>query len=148
MEMSASYQFAAPPATVWNLLIDPDVVGTCLPGCKRLVAIAEDRYRAELTLAVASISGQYSGTVAILDKQPPHSYRLLVEGSGKPGFVKGEAVIELVGQADDTTLVSVKGEGQVGGLIARVGQRLLGSVSKMMMDGFFSCMQGKVGTRD
>jgi len=144
MDVSASYKFAAPPATVWNLLIDPEVVGTCLPGCERLEAIGEDRYRAELMLAVASVSGQYSGTVAILDKRPPHSYRLVVEGSGKPGFVKGEVVIELVGQPDETTTVHVKGEGQVGGLIARVGQRLLGSVSKMMMDRFFACLQQKV----
>ena len=143
MEVSASYRFAAPPATVWTLLIDPDVVGACLPGCERLEPLGDDRYRAELTLAVASISGQYSGTVTILDKRPPQSYRLIVEGNGKPGFVKGEVVIELAAEPDDSTTVRVKGEGQVGGLIARVGQRLLSSVSKMMMDRFFACLQEK-----
>jgi carbon monoxide dehydrogenase subunit G len=143
MDVSASYRFAAPPAIVWALLIDPDVVGSCLPGCERLEPLGDDRYRAELTLAVASISGQYSGTVTILDKRPPQSYRLVVEGNGKPGFVKGEVIIELAAEPDDTTTVHVKGEGQVGGLIARVGQRLLSSVSKMMMDRFFSCLQQK-----
>jgi carbon monoxide dehydrogenase subunit G len=143
MDVSASYKFAAPQASVWTLLNDPDIVGGCLPGCDRLEPLGDDRYRAELTLAVASVSGQYSGTVTILDNRPPHSYRLVVEGSGKPGFVKGEVVIELVGQPDETTTVHVKGEGQVGGLIARVGQRLLGSVSKMMMDRFFACLQQK-----
>jgi hypothetical protein len=67
-----------------------------------------------------------------------------VEGSGTPGFVKGEVVIELAGQPDETTTVHVKGDGQVGGLIARVGQRLLSSVTKMMMDRFFACLQQKV----
>ena len=142
--MSASYRFAAPPSTVWALLIDPDVVGSCLPGCERLEPLGDDRYKAQLTLAVASISGQYSGTVTILDKRAPATYRLVVEGNGKPGFVKGEAIIELAGEADGTTTVRVKGDGQVGGLIARVGQRLLSSVSKMMMDRFFQCMQGKI----
>jgi carbon monoxide dehydrogenase subunit G len=33
---------------------------------------------------------------------------------------------------------------EVGGTIARVGQRLIGSVSKMMMDRFFSCLQGRI----
>ena len=46
---------------------------------------------------------------------------------------------------EDGTVVSVKGSGQVGGLVARVGQRLLGSVSKMMMDRFFSCLQTRAG---
>lgn len=140
MDLSASYTFAAPAATVWNLLIDPNVVASCLPGCDRLEPIGEDRYRASLTLTVAAISGEYTGTVAILDKQAPRSYRLVVEGTGKAGFVKGEASVELTEQ-DGSTIVNVKGQGQVGGLIARVGQRLLGSVSKMMMDRFFACLQ-------
>jgi carbon monoxide dehydrogenase subunit G len=140
MDLAASYTFAAPPTAVWNLLIDPIVVAECLPGCDRLEPIGEDQYRASLTLAVAAVSGQYTGTVAILDKRPPHSYRLVVEGTGKAGFVKGEATVELVEQ-NDTTIVNVKGQGQVGGLMARVGQRLLGTASKMMMDRFFGCLQ-------
>jgi hypothetical protein len=143
MDLSASYTFASSATTVWDLLIDPEVVASCLPGCDRLEPLGGDRYRAELTLAVAAVSGQYTGTVAILDKRPPHSYRLVVEGAGKAGFAKGEATIELR-EEGETTTVSVTGQSQVGGLIARVGQRLLGAVSKMMMDRFFACLQQKV----
>jgi carbon monoxide dehydrogenase subunit G len=146
MDLSASYAFPSSAAIVWNLLIDPEVVASCLPGCDRLEPLGDDRYRAELTLAVAAVSGQYTGTVAILDKRPPHSYRLVVEGTGKAGFVKGEATVELTEEAQ-TTIVKVTGQGQVGGLIARVGQRLLGSVSKMMMDRFFACLEQRVAAR-
>ncbi len=144
MDLSGSYTFAAPPDTVWTLLNDPEVVASCLPGCDRLEPIGEDRYRADLTLAIAAVTGRYAGTVAILDKRPPHSYRLVVQGQGNPGFVMGEATVELVAQ-QESTVVNVAGQGQVGGLIARVGQRLLGSVSKMMMDRFFGCLQAKAG---
>src|SRR5262245_3774272 len=145
MDVTGSYAFAAPPDVVWKLLVDPVVIAACLPGCDGLEPIGEDRYRATLTLTVASIGGSYSGTVAMLDKNPPHSYRLLVEGKGKPGFVNGEATVELVPDGDATT-VRVIGRGDVGGLIARVGQRLLGSVSKMMMDRFFGSLQKSVRT--
>lgn len=145
MELSASYTFAASPSVVWNLLIDPEVVAACLPGCEGLEQIGEDHYRVALKLAVAAISGQYTGTVAILDKRAPSSYRLLVEGSGGPGFVKGEANVELTAQ-NELTVVNVRGQAQVGGLMARVGQRLLVAASKMMMDRFFSCLQQRVVT--
>src|SRR5262245_27848225 len=112
MELSASYTFSAPPHEVWNLLQDPAVIAACLPGCERLEPIGEDRYSAVLTLSVAAISGQYSGTVALLDKNPPRSYRLVVEGTGKAGFVNGEAAVELVDQ-NGVTVVSVQGRGQV-----------------------------------
>ena len=142
MDLTGSYVFAVPPETVWNLLNDPEVIADCLPGCERLDLIGPEQYRAALNLVVAAVSGQYTGTVSIFDKQPPQSYRLVVEGTGKRGFVKGEATIELV-ELSGTTIVNVNGQGQVGGLIARVGQRLLGSVSIMMMNRFFSRLQYK-----
>ena len=71
------------------------------------------------------------------DMVPHTSYRLTVEGKGRPGFVKGSAAITL--RADGaTTIVDVTGTVQTGGPIARLGQRLIGSVSKMMLDRFFA----------
>jgi uncharacterized protein len=149
VEVNGRYVFNAPPDKVWALLNDPDVIASCLPGCERLEPLGNDRYRANLSLAVAAISGSYAGTVSIVDKRPPLSYRLLVDGSGKAGFVKGEARIELAAAdgATNETVVLVGGDGQVGGLMARVGQRLLGSVSQMMMDRFFACLREKVEAR-
>jgi len=143
MDLSGSYSFAAPASIVYNLLVDPDAVASCLPGCRCLEPLGDDRYRAELTMAVAMIGGSYSGTVAILDKLPPNSFRLVVEGSGQTGFVKGEARIDLVAHGD-ATIVNLHANGQVGGLLARVGQRLLGTASKMLVDQFFARVDAKI----
>ncbi len=142
MQLTGTYPFDAPAARVWSLLNDPEIIAACLPGCDRLEPIGEDRFRANLSLAVAAISGQYSGTVTILEKCPPHSYRLAIDGSGKAGFVKGDAQVTLTEESGSTT-VRVTGDGHVGGLFARVGQRLLGSISQMMMDRFFACLREK-----
>ena len=102
-----------------------------------------DRYQAKLVATVAAISGSYEGTVAMLDKVAPESYRLVFDGAGKHGFVNGESRITLR-EEGATTIVDVSGTMEVGGMIARMGQRLIGSVSKMMLDRFFACMAGKV----
>ena len=52
------------------------------------------------------------------------SYRLLAEGRGRPGFVRGQAAIALTPCANATTL-TVTGEVHAGGAIARVGQRII-----------------------
>ena len=143
MDITGTYTFAAPPERVWDLLMDPASIAACIPGCERLEPDGDDRYRARLAVALAAITGTYDGTVVISEKAPPGSYRLTVEGQGRPGFVKGNAVIAL--RADgDGTIVDIKGTVEAGGTIARLGQRLIGSVSKMMQDRFFACLQGKV----
>jgi carbon monoxide dehydrogenase subunit G len=143
MDITGTYSFPAPPARVWQLLMDPAVIAACIPGCETLEPTGEDRYRARLSVALAAITGTYDGTVQIADKVEPDSYRLTVEGQGKPGFVKGNVLISL--RADGTsTVVDVTGSVQTGGTIARLGQRLIGGVSKMMQDRFFACLQGKL----
>lgn len=149
MEISATYTFDAPRQQVWDLLIDPAVIAGCLPGCEALEPTGPDTYRAELTIGVAAITGRYSGVVRIADKQEPARYTLVVEGKGKPGFVTGSASVTLA-EADGgrRTSVAVAGSANVGGTIARVGQRLLGGVSKMTMDRFFACLRARAGVRD
>ena len=145
MNLSATYTFNASPQVVWTLLNDPTVIAECLPGCESLEPTGEHSYRAALTVGVAAISGRYVGTVTIADQNEPSSYRLIVDGSGRAGFVKGEANVSLAPAEDDQdqTLVTVDSRAQVGGTVARVGQRLLASVSKMMMDRFFDCLGKK-----
>lgn len=124
-------------------MLDPAAIASCIPGCERLEPDGPDRYKAAITIGMAAITGNYEGTVVIDNKVEPRSYHLTVEGQGRPGFVKGTAVITL--RADgDTTIVDVIGTAQSGGTIARLGQRLIGSAAKMMQDRFFSCMQTKL----
>jgi len=143
MDINGSYTFGAPPSRVWALLMDPSAIASCIPGCESLQPAGEDRYHARLTVALAAITGTYDGTVIISDKVTETSYRLTVEGQGRPGFVKGNAAIALRPDANGT-IVEVSGTVQTGGPIARVGQRLISGVSKMMQDRFFACLQGKL----
>ncbi len=143
MQLEATYAFEAPSERVWALLMDTEAVAGCLPGCKGLHPIGEDRYEAELAVAVAAISGNFKGTITLQDKVPPRSYRLLVDGTGKPGFVKGHADVTLVPDGEKTT-VQIKAVADAGGMIARVGQRLLEGVARMTMDRFYGCLAKRI----
>ncbi|HEY5617521.1 MAG TPA: carbon monoxide dehydrogenase subunit G [Vicinamibacterales bacterium] len=145
MEISGTYSFNASPERVWALLMDSAVISSCIPGCHALEPDGDNRFRARLTVAMAAITGTYDGVVTLSDFVPGASYRLTAEGQGRPGFVKGSALIAL--RPDGAaTIVDVSGTVQTGGTIARLGQRLIGSVSKLMMDRFFGCLQSKVET--
>jgi hypothetical protein len=128
----------------YRLLQDPEILAACMPGCEQLVKIAEDSYQMKMKMVLAAISGQFDGKVRIADPQPFHSFRLIVEGTGKIGFMKGEGRLTLAA-ADAGTEVAYDGDVQVGGTMAAVGQRLIETTSKMMIKRFFDKLSEKAG---
>ncbi len=140
MKVKGQYQVPAPRQQVWDALLDPDVLAQTLPGCEALEPIGPDQYRMKMKLAIASVQGLFEGKVRLKDPQPPHTYRLELEGRGKIGFVNGGGELTLEPAEADTTLVHYSGDVRVGGLIAGVGQRLMDMTSKMMIKRFFSSL--------
>jgi carbon monoxide dehydrogenase subunit G len=136
LKIDGNYTFKAPREKVWEVLHDPAIMAQCMPGCEELKEIAPDRYEATMRVGVAAVKGTYKGKVTIRDKQPPVHYVLSGEGSGGPGFMQGDVSIDLE-ESDGQTLLKYSADAQVGGLIASVGQRMLGGVAKMMLDQFF-----------
>ena len=144
MDITGSYTFAAPPDRVWALLMDPAVISSCIPGCERFEPDGEDRYKAALTVGMAAITGTYDGTVVITDKVAADVVSSDGRRPGAAGFVKGSADDHAARRRRRRPIVDVTGTVQTGGPIARLGQRLIGGVAKMMQDRFFACLQSKL----
>ena len=139
MELTATYEFSAPVAKAWALLMDTDAIARCLPGCRSLKPLGDDRYEVELKVVIAAIAGDFKGTVALQERNELASYKLAVEGSGRQGFVKGHALVRLEPEGD-VTHVHVAAQADVGGKIARVGQRMLEGVTRSTMKRFYKCL--------
>jgi len=139
VKIEGSNDIPAARERVWAAFLDPAVLARALPGCEGLEAIGTGEYKAKMKIGVAAIKGTFEGKVRLFDLEPPNRYKMALEGSGGPGFVRGEAGMEL-SDADGGTRVTYSADVQVGGLIASVGQRMLGGVSKMMLDQFFTRM--------
>ena len=139
MKLEGTYEIPAPRDKVWDAFLDPKLLKQAIPGCEKLEATGPDEYRATMKIGVGGVKGTFEGKVKLSDLKAPDSYRMAVDGSGGPGFIRGETVISLSDNGSGTR-VSYTADVQVGGLIASVGQRLLGGVSKMMADKFFTRM--------
>ena len=136
MKISGSYAVPTGRERTYRLLQDPAILAKCMPGTDHLEKVGDDEYAMKMKMAIASIGGLFSGKVRIADHHPPDSFKLIVEGSGKIGFVKGEGLLNLVPQGQSTE-VKYDGDVQVGGTIAGVGQRLLDTTAKMIIKKFF-----------
>jgi len=136
LKIEGKYTLNAPRERVWQVLLDAKIMAQCIPGCESLNEIESDQYEAVMKVGVASVKGTYKGKVSIKEKKPPSHYVLSGEGSGGPGFMRGDMAIDLEEQ-DGKTLLKYSTDAQVGGLVAAIGQRMLNGVAKMMVDQFF-----------
>lgn len=144
MKLEGTYRFPQALEQVWTALNDPAVLERATPGCKSLTQVGPGEYEAELEMGVANIKGKYKGKVSITDPEPPNGYRLKIEGKGGPGFVRASVAIRLSPEESGTRL-TYEGEAQVGGMIAGVGQRILGGVAKLTMEQFFKVIEREAG---
>jgi uncharacterized protein len=136
MKIAGTYKLDTPPQRAYDLLQDPAVLARCMPGCDSMEKTGEDEYAMRMKLLVASLSGNFEGKVKLMDKEPPHRFRMRVDGSGKIGFMKGEGAIALSPDGEGT-LLTYDGDVNLGGTMAAVGQRLVDTTSKMMLKRFF-----------
>jgi uncharacterized protein len=147
MKLLATREFQASPEKVFAALTDPAVLQKCVEGCEEMQKTGDDHYQAKLKIGVAGIKGNYSGTIIIEDKNPPHSFTLRVAGNGTPGWVRGTAKMQISPKAEGSDL-QCDSEGQVGGLIASVGSRLVEAAGKKMLDQFFNKLADELTRSD
>ena len=147
MKLEGDYTFNGPRSEVWELVRDPDVLATCLPGTQSLTKIDENCYEGTINIRIGPVSGSFSGRLEVSNEVPPQSCTLTVEGKGAPGYAKGFGDVELVEQPDNKTLLKYSGEMQIGGKLASVGQRLIDSVSKSMVRQGFEALDTALAAR-
>ena len=146
MKIEGTHELHASPERVYQTLIDPVVLQRCIPGCERLEKTGENSYSATLRAGVGSIKGNFTGNVRLEDMRPPEHYRMMVDGKGQPGFLKGSGDLDLE-ERDGLTIVSYNGDVQVGGTIASVGQRMIQGAAKMMATQFFTAIEAEAKTK-
>lgn len=137
MDITGQYRIAAPREVVWSALNDPDVLKSCIPGCKELEKRSEHEFAAKVALKIGPISTTFNGAVTLEDLNPPASYTIVGQGQGgAAGFAKGRARVALAEDAGETVL-DYTAKAEVGGKLATLGSRLIQATSKKLADEFF-----------
>ena len=146
MRVDGKHVFKASVSNVWEVLSDAQTLARCTPGCKGLREVGPRQYEMDLDLGIGPVRGKYSGLLIIRNEDPPRRSELEISAKGTPGWMQGCWTLELTGQ-DSATELTYTGEAQVGGLIAGIGQRMLGGIAKMILGQLFTSMGREVDAR-
>lgn len=139
MELKGSCTLAADRMTVWSHLNNAETLKACIPGCQELTGTAEDGFSAVVKQKVGPVRATFKGNVTLSDVVEGKSYTITGEGTGGvAGFAKGGAAVTLNDTADGGTELTYDVDAKVGGKIAQLGNRVVGSFAKKMADEFFA----------
>ena len=127
-------------ADAWKRINDPAVLKACTPGLESLRAREDGGYDAVLELKLPAITGRFTGSVEYLERSEPERLRMRVRGKGGPGFVDAEATLDLA-ETDEGTRIHYVADVQVGGQLARLGQRMIAGVTREMASQFFTAFE-------
>ena len=147
MKLSEERVIEAAPEAVWSGILDADVLKECIPGCQELTGSAEEGFEAVVVQKVGPVKATFRGTVTLSDIDPGVACRLTGEGKGgAAGFAKGGALVSLAPEGEGTKL-SYDVDVKVGGKLAQLGSRIIGSFAKKLADQFFTRFQEVIEAR-
>ena len=129
------------PQTLWNAVIDPEILKKVVPGCREMRAVGEAKYIMALDLRVAAVGVSFEGKITLSNMHPPALCQIAVSGDGTLGTGTGTASVMIADEGDGKSTISYKADGDVGGLVAGVGQRVLVGVAKHLTRQFFTSLK-------
>lgn len=138
MEFKGRQPIRASRADVWAALNDPAVLRQCIDGCEEFTADGDGEWRVVVRASVGPVKARFKGMLSVHDRRALQGYRLRGRGEGGvAGFGEMSAVVTLEDEGPHTVLVYTA-EASVGGKLAQIGSRLVGSVGARMAERFFS----------
>ena len=128
---------------VWGAINDPEILAEILPNCESLEPISEHQFTAHINVKIGPISSKFESTLEMFDLKKPDGYKFRVQGNGKKGSMNGQGEIKLFPNGSGTGFTFIA-KGNITGIIARVGQRLIEATGKRLMDQGFENFKNRV----
>lgn len=144
MRLDGKHTLNADQATVWKMLMDPDVLARATPGVQKLESTGNDTYNAVFAVKMGPVNGDFKGKMSVVDKTEPSEFTLKMNMVGKIGTVNATGKLTLVAVNARQTEVVFSGDAKLTGVLARTGQRVLNGVAKTMTQQFFESLQAEL----
>lgn len=139
MEIDKTLVLSAPPGRVWALLLDPEAMGSCVPGMESVQVLSADEYAAVMKVKISFVSARFKLRTRIVERDAPRYLR--AEGTGEDSAVasslKQVSEMWLDGAADgSTTTLRLRVQVEVLGRIGSFGLAAMKTKADRLWDEF------------
>jgi carbon monoxide dehydrogenase subunit G len=140
------FRVMAPIQSVWDFLMDPQKIGSCIPGCEKITLLDESKYFASVKAALGPISFRFELHTEIVERNPPFHLRSVGRGEdkGKRGSFRQETILDFSKISENETEVSYKSEVTVVGKLATFGFAIMRAKVKELGQDFANSVKDKL----
>ena len=144
MLLTGNHIVNASASTVWLMLMDPDVLAKVVPGISELQKISDNSFKSILNIKIGPVSGSFAGSLQLEDMVEQKSFTLKAQQNSKIGNANAVVKINLAAMSDAETEVKFDGDVKISGMLATMGQRLLGGVANALTKQFFENLDKEI----
>jgi carbon monoxide dehydrogenase subunit G len=141
MQLTGKHVVNALPSKIWEMLMDTDTLARIVPGISRLEKTGDNKYKSIIEIKMGPVNSSFAGDLQMEDIKEPEGFTLKVQQNSKIGNANAAIKISLLPVNENNTEVSFDGDVKLSGMLAAMGQRLIGGVSNTLTKQFFSNME-------
>ncbi|MEE2968578.1 MAG: carbon monoxide dehydrogenase subunit G [Pseudomonadota bacterium] len=148
MKIEETFSVNAPIDRAWRFIMNPDQVAPCIPGCGDVEILGENKYRANVKLAVGPIKTNFNVTVEITEQQAPNFAATLTRGEegGKASMVTANSELRLKPVNGEQTEVNYKSEVSIVGRLGKFGLGIMKKKAKAVGEEFAENFRARLET--
>jgi len=138
IEIQEKLQVEAPIDRVWQFVVDPDRVVTCMPGAALDEVVDERNFLGTVKVRVGAITTSYKGRVEFVERdEQARTLQMAAEGRETGGgTAKGTISIQLTSLADGTTELVTQASVDITGRVMQMGRGMIQGVSHQLFKQF------------
>ncbi|HEV2580766.1 MAG TPA: SRPBCC domain-containing protein [Ktedonobacteraceae bacterium] len=140
MKLNGTHKFQANSKQVFNAIVNPDVLKSCIPGCNSVEILDPTRLKASITTPLPGLKGPFGVVIKMTQRQDPNLLVLEVNRKGTGGSVKATSQISIQDQPDGA-LLTYDANADLEGPIAIANNPIGQTITKNSLKNFFDKLE-------
>jgi len=149
MLIEGKFTLKAPIQEVWDFLLKPETLASCIPGAEKMEAIDDKTYESVVKQKVGPISVRFKFTTTLTELEPPRHLKAVGRGAdiAKAGIFTQETTVNLAEISKGEVEVSYSSNVNIVGRLATFGERIMRAKAKTVGEAFTRNLQEKLKSR-
>jgi len=149
MLIEGKFTMKAPIKEVWNFLLEPGTLASCIPGAEKMEAVDDKTWEGVVKQKVGPISVKLNFTQSLTEVDPPKHIKAVGRGAavGGAGTFTQETIVDLKEIAKGEVEVAYSSKVSMVGRLATFGERIMRAKVNKVGEEFTNNLREKMKSR-